>query len=197
MGVSTRRFPMSLDSGNRLITLTVVAVCVVVLAVQVVVCRPPMTWIPLLTAALLVPIMGSCWAMAPSALAIDGDSLRIERRAWRAIHIPLRDIAALESTAGMRAFNTLALRRRRVLRHVRPHVVASRRPLLGLRDEDRTEPPPPRPRLAARARHARRPAGGRRGIAPGRRFRVARFRADRARRAGGPAKCLEFGTRPY
>jgi len=57
---------MSLDSGNRLITLTVVAVCVVVLAVQVVVCRPPMTWIPLLTAALLVPIMGSCWAMPMS-----------------------------------------------------------------------------------------------------------------------------------
>ena len=109
MGVGTRRFPMSLDAGNRLITLTVVAVCVVVLAVQVVVCRPPMTWIPLLTAALLVPIMGSCWAMAPTSLAIDGDALRIERRAWRAIRIPLRDIAALESTTGMRALNTLRL----------------------------------------------------------------------------------------
>ena len=109
MGETTRRFPMSLDAGSRLITLTVVAVCVVVLAVQVVVCRPPMTWIPLLTATLLVPIMGSCWALAPTALAIDGDALRIERRAWWAIRIPLREIAALESTAGMRAFNTLRL----------------------------------------------------------------------------------------
>ena len=100
---------MSLDAANRLITLTVLALCAVVLAVQVALCRPPMTWIPLLTGALLVPIMGSCWAMAPTALSIDGDSLRIERRAWRAIRIPLRDIAALESTAGMRAFNTLRL----------------------------------------------------------------------------------------
>jgi hypothetical protein len=32
---------------------------------------------------------------------------RIERRAWRPISIPLRNIAALESTAGMGAFNTL------------------------------------------------------------------------------------------
>lgn len=100
---------MSLDAGNRLVTLTVVVVCVVVLAVQVVLCRPPLAWIPLLTAALLVPIMGSCWALAPTALAIEGDALRIERRAWRPIRIPLRDIAALESAAGMRMFRTVRL----------------------------------------------------------------------------------------
>jgi len=83
--------------------------CRIVLAVQVALCRPPLAWIPLLTAALLLPLTSSCWAMAPSALAIDGDALRIERRAWRPIRIPLRDIAGLESTAGMRAFNTLPL----------------------------------------------------------------------------------------
>jgi hypothetical protein len=59
-----------------------------------------MTWIPLLTATLLRADHGLVLALARPRSRIDGDALRIERRAWRAIRIPLREIAALESAAG-------------------------------------------------------------------------------------------------
>ena len=47
-----QRFPMTLDAGTRRLTLLVLGICALVLGMQVMVCRPPVAWIPLLTAAL-------------------------------------------------------------------------------------------------------------------------------------------------
>jgi PH (Pleckstrin Homology) domain-containing protein len=100
---------MSLDAGHRLITLVVLFVCGVVVGLQVVLCRPPVQWIPVLTAIVLLPTLGVCWALAPTALAIDGSALRIERRGWRALEIPLHEIAALESAPAVRMLNTVRI----------------------------------------------------------------------------------------
>ena len=107
MSAPVRRFPMSLDTGNRLITLAVLFVCGAVLGLQVMLCRPPVQWIPLLTAIVLLPTLGVCWALAPTGVAVDGSALRIERRAWRALEIPLGEIAALESAPAVRALRTV------------------------------------------------------------------------------------------
>ena len=104
-----RRFPMSLDAAHRRITTVVIGLCAAVLGIQVAVCRPPVAWIPLLTAALLAPIMGSCWAVAPTALSIDGRMLRIERRGWRPLDIPLDDIARTDGVPSLRPFGAVRL----------------------------------------------------------------------------------------
>ncbi len=104
-----QRFPMSLDAANRLLTLVVLFICGAVLGLQVALCRPPVAWIPLLTAVALLPTLGGCWALAPTALAVDGSTLRIERRAWRALEIPLQEIVALDSGPALRMRSTLRL----------------------------------------------------------------------------------------
>lgn len=109
MRMTERRFPMSLDAANRAITLAVLVVCGAVLGLQVVLCRPPVQWIPVLTAILLLPALGICWALAPTGIAVDGSALRIERRGWRALEIPLGEIAALESAPAVRLLHTVRL----------------------------------------------------------------------------------------
>jgi hypothetical protein len=104
-----RRFPMSLDAGNRRLTTVVIGLCAAVLGIQIAVCRPPFAWIPLLTGALLVPIMASCWALAPTALTIDGRTLRIERRGWRPLEIPLDDIARTDGVPSLRPLGAVRL----------------------------------------------------------------------------------------
>ena len=109
MATIERRFPMSLDRANRAITLAVLFVCGAVLGLQVVLCRPPVQWIPILTAILLLPTLAVCWALAPTGIAVDGSALCIERRGWRALEIPLGEIAALESAPAVRPLGTVRL----------------------------------------------------------------------------------------
>ena len=90
---------MTLDRGQRLRTVLAFVVLVAVLglnAVQIACIGGPVPSIVLygLPVFLLVTL-GIAWAMAPTALVVNGAELKIERRAWRPFTIPL---ASIEST---------------------------------------------------------------------------------------------------
>lgn len=44
--------------------------------------------------AVLFVVLGLSWAMSPCALVVDGGELRVERRAWRPLRIPLASVAS-------------------------------------------------------------------------------------------------------
>jgi hypothetical protein len=84
------RTPMSLDDRNRKLTWLVTGIAVVSLASVV----ASGARIGLPVSALLTVILGVSWAMAPRGLAIEEGELRVERRAWRPIRIPLESITS-------------------------------------------------------------------------------------------------------
>lgn len=89
---------MSLDDRNRKLTWLVTGIALVSLAS--VVASGARVGLPL--SALLAVILGVSWAMAPRGLAIEGGELRVERRAWRPLRIPVESItsaAALDRLA--------------------------------------------------------------------------------------------------
>jgi len=44
--------------------------------------------------AILGVVLGLSWAMSPRALVVDGGELRVERRAWQPLRIPLASVAS-------------------------------------------------------------------------------------------------------
>jgi hypothetical protein len=95
------RTPLSLDRANRILTLVSSAIVALVLVIALRTGRTE----PLALVAVVVVALGLAWAMAPRALVIDDGELRIERRAWRSMRIPLASIASASplGTIGKRA----------------------------------------------------------------------------------------------
>jgi len=97
------RSAMSLDRTYRTLTAVVIALLAVVFAT---------TYVAVGT--IVVPVLGFvavtmviAWAMAPRQLVVEGDELRVERRAWRALRVPL---SAIESAAPIEQFPGRTLR---------------------------------------------------------------------------------------
>jgi hypothetical protein len=78
------RSTMTLDGRNRKITAFVGAAVLVALALAFYT-RPLVGLAVSITLALV-------WAMSPTALVVDGGELRIERRAWRPLRVPIASI---------------------------------------------------------------------------------------------------------
>ena len=95
MGHMGGRFPMSLDRLNQGITWFVVGVLALVVASLV---ASPACIIALPVLGLVAVVLAVAWALAPTALEIDGGALRICRRAWRPVEVPLTSIATVEAT---------------------------------------------------------------------------------------------------
>ena len=89
------RFPMTLDRAHRV--LTVVALALVAGAFAVALSAVGMLMLPVL--GFVVVALAVSWAMAPCALAVEGDELRVERRAWPALRVPLETVTAAEPVA--------------------------------------------------------------------------------------------------
>jgi hypothetical protein len=93
------RSPMSLDRTHRTLT---IAVGAIVAASFVALSAGPQlglfrnTMVGLLALVLLV-----CWAMSPRALVVESGELRIERRAWRPVRIPLAAVASAAPLEGV------------------------------------------------------------------------------------------------
>jgi hypothetical protein len=93
------RTPMSLDRTHR--TLTIAVGALIAAAFFALSASPQLglfrnTMVGLLAAVLLV-----CWAMSPRALVVDSGELRIERRAWRPVRIPLTTLASAAPLDGV------------------------------------------------------------------------------------------------
>jgi hypothetical protein len=89
---------MSLDRTNRRLTGFLGLTMAAVLAVQIVLCRGPVAWIPWLTGTLLTMILGPAFAMAPKAADVDveGAELRVCRRLWKPLRIAFADLERVE-----------------------------------------------------------------------------------------------------
>lgn len=85
---------MSLDPLNRTITAVVGAVLVVV---SVALAASPARPVAMPAMALAGIVLAAAWAMAPSAVEIDGGVVRIRRRAWQPLEIPVASIASVET----------------------------------------------------------------------------------------------------
>jgi Bacterial PH domain len=78
------RSAMTLDGRNRNMTAIVGGAVLVAIAVTLVT-RP-------LVGLAVLAVLALVWAMSPTALVVDGGELRIERRAWRPLRIPIASI---------------------------------------------------------------------------------------------------------
>ena len=89
------RFPMTLDRAHRLLTVVALALVAGSFAVMLTAVGPIM--LPVL--AFVVLALAVSWAMAPCALAVEGDELRVVRRAWPALRVPLANVTSAEPVA--------------------------------------------------------------------------------------------------
>ena len=81
---------MTLDGRQRVMTGVVGLILVAVLG-GIVISGARLGFVPL---AILGVVLGLSWAMAPRALVVDGGELRVERRAWRPLRVPLASVAS-------------------------------------------------------------------------------------------------------
>jgi hypothetical protein len=95
------RTPLSLDRTHRILTLVSFAIVALVLVIALSTGRNE----PVVIVAIVTVALGLAWAMSPCALVIDGGEMRIERRAWRPLRVPLASIASAApiGTIGKRA----------------------------------------------------------------------------------------------
>jgi len=89
------RFPMTLDRAHRVLTVIALALVAVTFAIMLTAIGPIM--LPVL--GFVVIALAVSWAMAPRALAVEGDELRVERRAWPALRVPLSVVTTAEPVA--------------------------------------------------------------------------------------------------
>jgi hypothetical protein len=82
------RTPMTLDRANRNLTLFVVLFAVAIVAGASLLSNRPLR----LPVAAIAVTLALAWAMAPRALVVDGDELRIVRRMWPPLRIARADI---------------------------------------------------------------------------------------------------------
>ena len=81
---------MTLDGRQRMMTGVVGLIIVVVFGV-VLVTGAHVSFVVL---AVLGVVLAVSWAMSPRALVVDGGELRVERRAWRPLRIPLASVVS-------------------------------------------------------------------------------------------------------
>jgi hypothetical protein len=81
---------MTLDRRQRVMTGIVGLILVAVLG-GIAISGARIGFVPL---ALLGVVLGVSWAMAPRALVVDGGELRVERRAWRPLRVPLASVVS-------------------------------------------------------------------------------------------------------
>jgi Bacterial PH domain len=79
------RTPMTLDRMHRILTVLVGAICLFAIVTTLSVRR----LVGIETFALLVIVLGLAWAMSPRELVIDDREVRIVRRAWWPLRVPL------------------------------------------------------------------------------------------------------------
>jgi len=84
------RTPMSLDKTQRTTTLVVAGL----LVVSFVVVTLAKAAAGLGVFGLLAVVLAIAWAMSPTALVVEGGELRVERRAWRPMRVPLSHVAS-------------------------------------------------------------------------------------------------------
>jgi hypothetical protein len=83
------RTAMSLDRTQRRLTVLVAALLVVSTTIVFV----SKAELGLGVVALLVVVLAIAWAMSPRELVVDGGELRVERRAWPPLRVPLSSVA--------------------------------------------------------------------------------------------------------
>ena len=81
---------MTLDGRQRMMTGVVGLIIVVVLGVILV----TGAHVGFGVLAVLGVVLSISWAMSPRALVVDGGELRVERRAWRPLRIPLASVVS-------------------------------------------------------------------------------------------------------
>jgi hypothetical protein len=84
------RTPMTLDRTHRRLTWLVVALLVASFVVVTVTGAQAGFGV----FVLLTVVLAIAWAMSPRQLVVDGGELRIERRAWRPLRVPLSSIVS-------------------------------------------------------------------------------------------------------
>jgi len=82
--------PMSLDRQHRRLTVLVG----LLVAVSLVVVVATGAHVGFAVFAVLGVVLALSWAMSPRALVVEGGELRIERRAWQALRVPLASVAS-------------------------------------------------------------------------------------------------------
>jgi hypothetical protein len=95
------RTEMTLDRANRTLTAVVagiVVAVVVVLATRAVVTIAVFACVPGLLA------LAVAWAMSPREVLVDGDELRVARRAWPPVRVPLAAITEVLTVPGVGAW---------------------------------------------------------------------------------------------
>lgn len=81
---------MSLDRTHRKLTIVVGVLLAVTMAVVLV----TKAQLGLGVIGLLVVVLGLAWAMSPRELVVEGGELRVERRAWRPLRVPLSSVVS-------------------------------------------------------------------------------------------------------
>ncbi|HEY5242252.1 MAG TPA: PH domain-containing protein [Polyangiaceae bacterium] len=84
------RTPMTLDRGQRAMTGVVAVIIAVALGATVL----AGAHIGVSVVAVLGVVLALAWAMSPRAIVVDGGELRVERRAWPPLRIPLASVAS-------------------------------------------------------------------------------------------------------
>jgi hypothetical protein len=91
------RTTMTLDTTQKVMTGVVLTLVLVVTASTVLAAGAggvPVHWVTLPLLALVLGALVLSWAMAPRAIVVDGDELRIERRAWSALRVKRAEIVS-------------------------------------------------------------------------------------------------------
>jgi hypothetical protein len=86
---------MTLDPARRGMTLFVGLIVGLVAASALLLPRTAISLVALIAPLLVLPVLGLAWAMSPCGVAVDTDELRVERRAWPAMRIPLSTVASV------------------------------------------------------------------------------------------------------
>ena len=101
------RTPLTLDRTHRSLTILVGAILVAGFVVAAVTGRALGVGAVVSVAAAL----GLAWAMGPRELVVEGGELRVERRAWRPLRVPLAEVTSASplSSLGARPLRLLGV----------------------------------------------------------------------------------------
>jgi hypothetical protein len=88
------RSPMTLDRRNRMLTALVGGLLLITTGVVLAATRAAFGASALGCLAVVGALLALAWAMSPTALVVDAGEVRIERRAWPALRLPLASVAS-------------------------------------------------------------------------------------------------------
>ncbi len=101
-------FPMRLDRLHRTSTAVLMVLVPGILAVVLTVAPTPPRGIAVAVLTLVAGTLVLAWAMAPRALQLKGGELRVLRRAWAPLRIPLDDVSHVEEGPALKGALRLA-----------------------------------------------------------------------------------------